>query len=180
MRPYPLAEPGTAGGTDFAVAAALQLSAMGAQHFLFSNFYDLGVIPDASAGYDKPLATTLTADFNARIATAVAGFAGGDAALLDMNAIVQDMLDNPGTYGLTNTTDACVISGAFGAVQDVNTPCIVNGLEDQWFFLDEIHPDHVGHAVIGAAALALVPEPATTGLLVVAAAVLAGARRKQR
>jgi outer membrane lipase/esterase len=163
---------------DAILDTALALSALGAQHFLFANLYDFGQIPDATLSLGmRATATSLTQDFNAGLAAAVAAFAGGTAYFLDMAAVFDAIYADPGAFGIANLTDACVISGSFGQPQNVNTACGLSpAIQDTYLYFDEIHPTRVVHAEIGAAALAEVPAPGTAELLGLAAAGL-GLRR---
>lgn len=138
---------------DAIMGIAAELSGLGAQHFLFVNLFDFGIVPEPAV--DDALATALTDEFNSILGTAVAGLAGVDATLFDLHAVFENILANPGAFGLTNTSDACL---------DPNTlvPC---ANPDQYLFWDGLHTSSVGMAAIGDAALATLPEPEVTLLL---------------
>jgi outer membrane lipase/esterase len=122
----------------------------------------------------RAAATALVQDFNAAIAAAVGSFSGGSAFFLDMAAVYDAVYANPAAFGITNTTDACVIAGFFGQPQNVNTACGQSpAIQDTYLYFDEIHPSRVVHAAMGAAALAAVDEPAGAWLLGAAVAMAA-------
>ncbi|MGH0035517.1 MAG: SGNH/GDSL hydrolase family protein [Myxococcota bacterium] len=164
---------------DAVMQTALDLSALGASHFLFANVWDLGTIPDATlTPGQRSDATDLTDDFNAKLATAVAGFSAGTAYFLDLDAVVDGILADPGAHGITDTTGSCVVLGTFGAATDLANPCAASpALQDQKFYFDEIHPGRVVHGAVAAAALQAVPEPATGLLLLLGLGALHRRRR---
>jgi len=164
---------------DAILATAQSLSVLGAQYFLFSSLPDFGRIPDATLTPAKrATATALTNQFNADLAAALPAFAGGTAYFLDMAAVYDAIYADPGAFGITNTTSACVISGTFGQPQNVHTACGLSpAIQATYLYFDEIHPTAVVHAAIGDAALAAVPEPSTPVLLLLGGAGLAARRR---
>ncbi len=173
---------GAAGRLDAATAAATNLgtaisllAAKGAQNVLLSNLPDLGTTPEAvGLGLVAP-STDATMQFNMLVGSLV-GFGqslGLSMSFLDMAgvglAIRNDALTNGGAiYGITNVFTPC---GTFPG--SVGISCSVSG------FSDALHPSGVAHALIGAAAVTVVPEPATWLLMAAGVASLLAARRRQ-
>jgi phospholipase/lecithinase/hemolysin len=60
-------------------------------------------------------------------------------------------------FGLTNVTNPAAPGLRIGD-QSYNTSLIVPN-PDQYLFWDDLHPTRAGHALLGRAALAAVPEP---------------------
>lgn len=161
---------------------AQSLSALGAQYFLFASLPDFGVIPDATLTPTmRATATTLTNDFNADLAQAIASFAGGTAYFADMAAVYDAVYADLAAFGITDTAQVCVSSGTFGQPQNVGTACGLSpAIQDTYLYFDEIHPTAVMHAEIGAAALVAVPEPSAATLLSLGIAVFVLRRRGER
>lgn len=155
-----------ANGVNNIVGAIQTLASEGAQHFLVPNLPDLGALPDfrGNAGltglamaFDSALAAALTALDQALSAEIVQ---------FDTFSAVKNLMQNPGAYGFTNVTDACLGSPAC----DPST----------WLFWDGVHPTTAGQAILGAQFAAAVPEPASLWLIVAALLVLAVSRRGNR
>ena len=153
------------------------LAARGATHVLIANLPDLGATPEAALLGLTVESTDATVRFNALIgafeATLEALFPGLDVDMLDMfglgAAIRNDALNNGGaTYGITNVTSPCA-----GFLFSSGAACNVS------LFSDALHPSARAHALLGAAALALVvPEPASLALVVLALTGLVVVRRR--
>lgn len=151
------------------------LIGQGATSFLMPNLPDLGKIPENRNTANQASATSVSMMWNAALLDMMFGFAGqADIYFLDVFSIFNDVLDNPSTYGFTNTTGQCRSLGFLGFTE--NSCANAN----RWVFWDAIHPTTAAHAVIGRAAADLVrsgvtlqqvPEPSS--LLLVAAALLA-------
>ena len=153
------------------------LAARGARHVLIANLPDLGATPEAALPGLTAQSTDVTLRFNALIgafeASLEALFSGLDVDMLDMfglgAAIRTDALSNGGaTYGITNVNSPCAgFLGSSGAACNVS------------LFSDALHPSARAHALLGAAALAaLVPEPASLALVVLALTGLVVVRRR--
>jgi phospholipase/lecithinase/hemolysin len=81
---------------------------------------------------------------------------------LDVNSLFNDAIENPGKFGLTNVTQACLsISECVNADQNV---------QNQYLFWDGIHPTTSAHQQLAAFALETldskpVPEPTSSAAL---------------
>lgn len=165
-----------AGGADFATtlsATAAQyasdvgsmvdtLQAAGAQDIVVWNTPNLGLAPAVSAAGGSFLGTLIAGAMNQALAARLSGEAG--VALFDVFGLVSGIAANPGLFGLSNVSDAC---GALASC-------------DGYLFYDGIHPTAAGHAILGNAMIAAIPEPETYAMLI-AGLLLVGfysARRK--
>lgn len=153
------------------------LASRGAKHVLVSNLPDLGGTPEAALLGVQAASTDATNRFNSDLpGLLAAGMAFGlDMRFLDMAGllatVVDDTLNNGSAlYGITDLTHPCA-----GFTFSIGNACDVS------LFSDVLHPSARAHELIGLAALAAVPEPATGMLLALGLGVLAlrGRRRAQ-
>jgi phospholipase/lecithinase/hemolysin len=92
-------------------------------------------------------------------------FSGVNIHRFDTFSLLNDVAQNPVNYGLTDVTNPCfTLLGSTCDNPEVR------------LFWDDFHPTTHGHAILGAAFAAAVPEPAAIlmfmlGLLVLASAV---------
>jgi phospholipase/lecithinase/hemolysin len=80
--------------------------------------------------------------------------------ILDTYSLLDAIVANPGAYGFTNSTNACLT----GEVNYAGgTPCSpIVAVQNQYVFWDDKHPTSATDALVAEAALALVtPEPAS-------------------
>lgn len=182
-----------AGGTDAtrqaaAVAAATNifnsvalLAQKGARHVLISTLPDLGVTPEAVALGKTAESTDATLRYNAAVAGLEAMlesmFADLDVMVFDMYAIAKEVRDDAlknggGTYGIFNVVAPC--NGFAGSPNRPETACAISA------YSDALHPSAAAHDIIGRAAFAQVPLPATLPLLAAGLFALAAVRRRQR
>lgn len=155
------------------------LAGLGAEHLLVFNIPDIGATPrlrelDAQLGAGGTLmaaATQLTQLFNQNLANIIAGARtayGIDIDVLDTYAIGKAIDADPGAYGITNPTDACVT--AQGVCSNPN----------QYAYWDPFHPTGRIGEIWAGAMLAAVPEPATLALIGVALLAFALSLRKKK
>lgn len=157
--------------------AVALLASRGARHVLIANVPDLGNTPEAALLGLVANSSDISQRFNAAVAglevVLEATFAGLDVDFLDMaglsNAIRNDALNNNGSvYGITNVTAPCA-----GFAFSLGAACSTS------LFSDALHPSARAHALLGAAALALVvPEPGSLWLVAVAVVGVAVSRRR--
>lgn len=144
----------------------------GAKTVLVPLMPDLALTPlgRSSSPADAAALSLFTAGFNAGLTAAMAQIeaqTGINVILADTTAYLSQVLANPGFYGFTNTTEQCIES-----VQALLTNC------QGYLFTDEIHPTTLGHRVLAASFIGLVPEPGTAWLLLPLAAGALAARRR--
>lgn len=93
-------------------SAVATLASYGAKNILVPNLPDLGIVPLATGGGSRNWdATLLSRSYNQMLDGVLNGFEqshqGINLMRFDTFALVDDVYDNPGKYGLTNVTTAC-------------------------------------------------------------------------
>lgn len=168
----PLAEPVAA--AQRVVAEIADLSAVhGIMDFLVLDLPDQGRTPQIAAL--GPLAAgAISAGSAAYNATLHAGLDALDPALtvtrIEISALFDALLDDPGAFGLSNATQRCFDAGAGTLCAD----------PDAYAFWDGVHPTAAVHRIVAAAAfeaLTPIPAPASLPLLALGAAALWRLRR---
>ena len=124
------------------------LYAAGARDFLVWRAPNVGLTPairrlnQISPGAMQ-LATGLTQAFNAGLDGVVtqllAGLPGIRIVRLDAYRLLNDLVADPASFGLTNAVGACVTP---------NVPPFTCGSPDEFLFWDGIHPSRAVHAII--------------------------------
>jgi len=129
-----------------AVATNIQtLYFAGARRFVVVNGPDVGLVPAVRlfGPAAQAAATALSAGYNAGLAaavTALSGLPGIDIVSVDLFGFLDDIVANPGQYGLTNVTDMCITPGVKGDAKCSNP--------NDYLFWDGIHPTSAGHALL--------------------------------
>ncbi len=161
------------------------LAAAGARNFLVPNLPDIGQTPESLGGMapggDAALMTQLTLDHNAALADGLANLSLLDPELnivsLDVFAIFNAVIGDPGAYGITNWTDVCYDGGLDGSGTVCANP-------SEYVFWDGVHPTGYTHSVLADAAYAAlaapIPVPAALPLLLSALGVMGIAARRRR
>ena len=157
------------------VNAVQALAGVGAHTIVLANLPNLGQLPGTQGNTQL---TALSAAHDGVLVQALQQLAQVEPTVqvipFDVAALFSDAIAQPGNYGFTNVTDACLLTLC-------QTP-------DTYLFWDSIHPTTAGHERIAEAAAttisaAGVPEPPTTlGLLTFGALLAGGAawKRHQR
>jgi outer membrane lipase/esterase len=167
-----------------------ELEGLGAEHFLVLNLPDVGrawghfnfEFPEVGGEIFTPLerdaVTTLSSQFNVLLDQALATLTGVTVRRLDVHAIVEEAFADPAAFGFSpSTIDTTTDDTAFSIPCLEDTSCANDpqgAIADQFILFDALHPTTAAHALIGARAVQLVPEPGALaaqalGLLVAAA-----------
>ncbi|SEA24807.1 SGNH/GDSL hydrolase family protein [Nitrosospira multiformis] len=150
------------------------LAAAGARNFLVPNLPDLGLTPSARMDNEVSLAHDYSVVFNTELASQLGSldgtFPGLNIQRFDTFSLLNDVVQNPMNYGLTDVTNPCfTLLGVTCDNPEVR------------LFWDDFHPTTNAHAILGAAFAAAVPEPATIFMFMLGLLVLAStAGRRQK
>jgi len=118
-----------------------RLGTAGARHFVVGNLTDIGLTPFAKEqGADAPafISQAIT-EFNVALTEVLNNLPSACAETLeiwDTNQFLQDLVANPASFGLTNTTDACLVD---------LVPC---PNPKEYLFWDTFHPTTSVHKMI--------------------------------
>ena len=156
----------------------------GAKDILVPNLPNLGELPGLSLG-DRTALAALSLGYDALLAQTLASLGtqlapqGVKLIPMDVNSLFNNTLDNPSQYGFTNVSDSCLVNSPIGFSYNPAEPISVCDKPAQYLFWDFEHPTTATHQIIAAEALnainaSAVPEPSTTGGLVLFGAFLAG------
>ncbi len=151
------------------------LAEAGAKHILVPNLADLGHTPFARIEGVEAQAHDYTLVFNNELASQLgnvgSSFSGTRIFGFDTYTLLNNVIQNPIDYGLTDVEGACVSRLIFEC-----------GNPDGHLYWDSFHPTTHAHAILGAAFASAVPEPLTyamfiAGLLALGALNIRGQRR---
>ena len=139
------------------VGAIDALYADGARDLLYYEVPDLSIVPAFAAG--GPLGGQLAMAFNQGVLAGIASLEAEGLTVFDVPifSALDDLVNDPGRYGLANVTDPC-FSGSY------DTPGTACSNPDQYLFWDHEHPTAAAHAItadVAYAALTGAPDPLT-------------------
>jgi len=119
----------------------------------------------------------LSIAFNTNLAAQLALLDAAIAAeitLFDTDALFQQVLADPGAYGLTNSTEPCVVIAS-------GSPPTVCANPDEYLFWDGEHPTARMHEILAQGfRRALIAEPGTLVLLGLGLLVIGLVHRRRR
>ncbi len=144
------------------------LAAAGGKQFLVPNLPLLGELPATKTSSESGALNYLTLAFDSMLHTQLDQLdqqLGITIYQLDVNSVFQNIMADPGAYGLYNVTDPAYLDPNF------------NG--QGYLFWVTVHPTTEIQALIGAAAFATtVPEPSSLTLVLIAVPLLLAWRRR--
>jgi outer membrane lipase/esterase len=122
-----------------------ELNALGAQRFVVFTLPDLGLTPLFNSGSAATIAEAdeLSEAHGVALATAMAevhAATGANVIVINQQQLFSELLANPGLYGKTNTTAACI-----------DTPSCVSAstaVQNQYVFWDTVHPTTGTHLLV--------------------------------
>ncbi len=146
------------------------LAAAGGKQFLVPNHPLLGDLPATNTlpQANRDALNFLTLTFDSMLYSQLnqlQGKLGITIHQVDIDSVFQNIIANPGAYGLTNVTDSAIADGNLSG--------------KGYLFWDTVHPTTAIQALIGATAFAtVVPEPSSLTLVLIAAPLLLVWRRR--
>jgi phospholipase/lecithinase/hemolysin len=161
----------TNGVTNIAYTVG-ELAKKGAQHFLVPNMPDLGKTPDMLGTPAAAGLSLLSQVFNFYLAQAMsqldAALTSAEIVQFDTMGAFNEVIGNPGAYGIRNVTQQCIQNYAACAADNF-----------QWLFWDSVHPTTYAHRFLAAEFRAAIPEPESILLLAVGLLGIFVTRRKR-
>ena len=124
--------------------AAKTAAAAGARQFIVLNLPDLGQTPAFLATAGQGGATLASVTFNSALAAQLAALKAANPGLnivmVDTAALFAQLTSNPGAFGFSNVTQACIATPA----------CLLatRAAQNAFAFYDPIHPTAGGHALV--------------------------------
>ncbi|MFV9670208.1 autotransporter outer membrane beta-barrel domain-containing protein [Pantoea sp. KXB25] len=98
--------------------------------------------------------------------------AGGNIARVDINGLFNEVIDNPGLYGLSNTAGMACPPGV--SAKDCTSATPGFSQAQQYLFADRLHPSPAVHALIADYVLSVLNAPLQVAALSQAPAMLVG------
>ena len=142
--------------------ALFTLEALGAQHVLVPNVPNVGLTPETRDWDTNPAfslatyATAHTGNVNLRLERMLDTFQGLSIIQFDTYALFNEILANPAGFGITNTADPCLTTGAL-SIHIGGTVC---SAPSEMLYWNNHHPSATIHAVLGERMYAaVVPAP---------------------
>jgi outer membrane lipase/esterase len=138
------------------------LQAAGARNLVVFNLPDIGRTPAGTASGQPAQISAITGFFNS---TLIGGLdtLGGSTIRVNIFALFNELLANPGAFGFTNvTTPAC---GTTASLLCTSANLVAPDAASTFVFADGVHPTTGAHAVIAELVASMIEGPAQVGVL---------------
>lgn len=168
-------------GAQIGLIGALQTA--GAQYVLVPTLPDMGLTPSAiaSGAPGQALATGLSGSYNSALFGGLAG-AGMSVIPVDTYHFLQEVVANPGEFGLTNVTNpACLTQPPPAGDSSLfcNPASMVPGSADTYLFADGVHPTSIAHMALADLAISMIEGPRAIAVLPHSAATVGYSRSRE-
>jgi phospholipase/lecithinase/hemolysin len=129
------------------------LIGLGARSFDILNVPDLGETPEERSAGTTATATSLSAQYDAALGSALGALASHDHVTIDVVnafALIDAGVADPAAYGLKNVTQPVWTGNYYGTD---GTLSVHGKAANTYLFFDQLHPTAEGHAIVASAAL---------------------------
>ncbi|HSD15884.1 MAG TPA: autotransporter domain-containing protein [Thermomonas sp.] len=154
------------------------LTQAGAQYILVPTIPDLGLTPSSRAGGAVAMAqgTALANSYNTALFGSLAS-AGLRVIPLDTFHFLQEVVANPGQYGISNVTGTACQPQITAQSLTCNPSSLVDpGAPNSYLFADGVHPTSGAHKAIADFAISVIEGPRQIAILPRSAAMVGRAR----
>ena len=162
------AQPIIAGAVAAEIGLIGALKSAGAQYVLVASAPDLGLTPASRAGGTAGMAlgTSLASSFNTALFSGLAS-SGISVIPLDTFHFLQEVVANPGAYGISNVTGkACATQPApAGGSSLFCSPASTVPGGASYLFADDIHPTQAAHRALADYAISVIEGPRQLAIL---------------
>jgi len=139
-----------------------ELELAGASNIVVWDVPDVGDAPAVGTLGASSLGTMIASSMNTALSSAIGG--DPDVKVFGAFGLLDDVVDNPSAFGLSDVTNACAQ--------------FITCDPSQYLFWDGIHPTSAADLVISNAIVSLIPEPPALALFGIALIGLGFARRR--
>ena len=156
----------------------IALAQAGATNIIVPNAPNLGLTPrftDLGSAALVAFATELTIGFNSALAASVSSISGPNLIQIDVFGALQNLVNNPGDFGLTNVTSRCYTGDDLNFTSG-GTLC---ANPNEYLFFDGFHPSATVHRALAAVVINAIPEPNSALLFMLGLWVLTATVRRR-
>lgn len=148
---------------------ATTLQKAGAGTVMVLNIPNIGRTPFAAQTGAQTLLSMATLQFNDTLNQRLLGYKG-ELVMLDVRRMLDEVIDHPMRFGLTNvSTPACnskdFLTGGISASTCTGKTLVEAAANKRYLFADGLHPTGAGHQLLNDYALSVLQAPTRIGLL---------------